>query len=85
MTLVHSQSFEGEAVVECMQPTFTLDAVVLLSDVKSGWLAWPFDDVSRWLASRAVILRQRGSSGLVELQYNITVWSRLEVSSEDLP
>ena len=34
MTLVHSQSFEGDAVVECMRPTFTIDAVVLLSDVK---------------------------------------------------
>ena len=84
MTLVHSQSFEGVAVVKCMRPTFTIDAVVLLSDVKSGWLAWPFDDVRRWLASRAVFLRQRGSSGLVELKYNVTVWRRLEVSSEDL-
>ena len=68
--LVHIQSFEGDAVVECMQHTFTIDAVVLLSDVKSGWLAWPFDD---------------GISGLVELKYNVTVWSRLEVSSEDIP
>ena len=67
MTLIHCQSFEGGAVVECMRPTFTIDAVVLLSDVKSGWLALPFDDVRRWLDSRAVFLRQRGSSGLVEL------------------